>query len=183
MNEWFDFYFSNISATLNQAWHSPESIHPLIVHFPIALLYVAPLFILVGACFKDIRRPFFWSSCLLLMLGTFSLWLALITGEMSVESMTMTPPEESIEAISYHDELAHVSRNFFIVLTVIFLLYVSNFRKLFFQLRRRWHNLFLAAYLTAYIAGLVVLTNTAHYGAELVHQHHITSGLFSDENH
>jgi len=179
MNDLVDFYFSNIIHVVEHAIQSPSGLHPLLIHFPIALLYIAPLFIIIGCLLKDLRRPFFWSSLVLIIIGTFSLWLSLITGEMAAEALTNIP-EKALETLSYHDELAHVSRNIFIVLSIIFSLYVANFRALFFQLRRRWHNLFLVAFLTVYCAGLIVLTNTAHYGGELVHQHHIRSTIFNN---
>jgi uncharacterized membrane protein len=66
-------------------------IHPAIVHFPIALLTVAPLLVLVGLLWPAQRRGIHASALILLVLGIGGLILALITGE-AVERYARATP-------------------------------------------------------------------------------------------
>ena len=48
-----------------------EGLHPLVVHFPIALLLVAPWLVLLGALLAPSRgRPWLFAALTLLALGT-----------------------------------------------------------------------------------------------------------------
>jgi len=54
-----------------------DALHPLIVHFPIVLLLVAPLFIVAALVASPARGRLFMISALILMiLGTASVYLA-----------------------------------------------------------------------------------------------------------
>ena len=59
-----------------------QELHPLVIHFPIALLLVAPLFIFLGAVLRKERsRVFLISALILMLLGTATLYLATQTGQ------------------------------------------------------------------------------------------------------
>jgi uncharacterized membrane protein len=59
-----------------------NGLHPLIVHFPIALLFVAPLFVILGAVLSPPKgRPFLVSALILMVVGTASILFAIETGE------------------------------------------------------------------------------------------------------
>ena len=46
-------------------------LHPLVIHFPIALLLVAPLFIIIGMIVNPQKgRPFLIAALILMLLGT-----------------------------------------------------------------------------------------------------------------
>ncbi len=47
-----------------------DALHPLIVHFPVALLLTAPLFIVLGLFWKKYQQCLFILSFILLILGT-----------------------------------------------------------------------------------------------------------------
>lgn len=68
-------------------------LHPAIVHFPIALLTVAPLLVLLGLLWPAQRRGIHAAALVLLVLGFGGLMLALASGD-AVER-TPAPPRPS----------------------------------------------------------------------------------------
>ena len=64
---------------------SSNQIHPLMVHFPIALLMVAPVFVLLGAVLRDARgRNMLFSALLIMCLGTAGTFAARLSTTMAV---------------------------------------------------------------------------------------------------
>ena len=142
--------------------------HPLVIHFPIALLLVAPVLVVVAMLARNNRRPYLISALVLMALGTLMTYVAVSTGEAAGE---LAEQAGSVEAmLERHEELAETTRAIFTVLTLVFAsaLVVPSLlkRKLEGALFHAIYGLFLAIYL----AGAVVLANTAHQGAMLVHQ-------------
>ena len=69
-----------------------QAIHPLVVHFPIALLLIAPVFILIGIALKPERRfPFLLVALILMALGT----LRHICGRIKRQSSRRTSGEHA----------------------------------------------------------------------------------------
>src|SRR5664279_3680312 len=63
-----------------------DSLHPLIIHFPIALLLFCPVFIAISAAIRPPKgRPYIIAALLVLLLGTVSLFVAASTGEAASE--------------------------------------------------------------------------------------------------
>src|SRR3974390_3084136 len=94
-------------------------LHPLVIHFPIALLLVAPLFIVVGIVINPQRgRPFLVTALSLMALGTVGTMLAVATGEAAAEVAHRTGVVSTV--LERHQELAETTRDVFGLLTVIF---------------------------------------------------------------
>jgi uncharacterized membrane protein len=83
--------------TLSLAMFAWNELHPLVVHFPIALLLVAPLFVLMGALWPR-RTGLYFLGCALILIsvGTLAIFVSLLTGEASSKAIVQTPALASL---------------------------------------------------------------------------------------
>lgn len=148
------------------AWNA---LHPLIVHFPIALLLVAPLFILIGVLLQPGKgRAYLFAALILMGLGTGAVFLALETGEAAAQAAERVPGVKAV--LESHEDLAESTRVVFSGLTLLFAAIL-----LLPRLLRRgpaWlaGRALPMVFLVLYGAGMIVLANTAHNGGRLVHE-------------
>lgn len=151
-----------------------DSLHPLVIHFPIALLLIAPLFIVIGAIMKPEKgRPYLLAALVLMALGTAGTWVAVSTGEAAGEIAERS--EQINAAIQQHEHLAELTRTVFTALTAALgvILLIPRFMKT--TATRVFTTALPIVLLVAYGAGSVLLANTAHQGGRLVHQLGITA--------
>jgi uncharacterized membrane protein len=145
-----------------------EGLHPLIVHFPIALLLITPLLVIVGALLTPEKgRIVLYIALSLMLIGTLGTFLAAATGEAAGKLAERTPQVDAV--LEHHEELADATRAVFAGLTLIFAAIVfapKVFRKLPGKLVTTALPL---VFLLFYGAGMLLLANTAHNGGRLVH--------------
>src|ERR1700693_2243458 len=97
-----------------------DALHPLIIHFPIALLLIAPIFIVVGAVLTPSkRRAYLIAAMVLLLVGTVANCAAVQTEEAAGKLEERTPGIELV--LEPHESLAEGTQAVFSVLSVIFL--------------------------------------------------------------
>lgn len=149
-----------------------DALHPLVVHFPVALLLVAPLFVVIAAVVGHGEpgrgRPYLVAALVLLALGTIGTYVAVETGEAAGK---LTDRTEALSAVlEKHESLAETTRLVFSVLTVILAAILLVPLALRRALPRSAGTGLLAAFVVAYGAGAVLLANTAHNGGRLVHE-------------
>lgn len=86
-------------------WPTWDALHPFIVHFPIALLLLSPLFILISAIVSPPKgKPYMITALVILLLGTSSLFLAVVTGH---AASGVSERGGAIEAVlENHEDLA-----------------------------------------------------------------------------
>jgi uncharacterized membrane protein len=145
-----------------------DGLHPLIIHFPVVLLMIAPLFILIGAALSPRRsKTFFISALILMVLGTSSTFVAIETGEAAGKLATRTP--EINHVLEQHERLAERTRLSFSILTIVFaaLLLLPRILK---RENRLLSTVLPLAFLVIYAGATVLLANTAHNGGRLVHE-------------
>ena len=146
-----------------------DAMHPLVVHFPVALLLVTPLLVIAGAFMRGERgRGWLHAALMMMFLGTLGTWVAVRTGEAGEEAAERVQGTKAL--LHEHEELAEFSRNAFTGLTVVFAAIVCLPR-----LTRKPDNRFLTTvlplvFLLAYAVGMAALANAAHHGGMLVHE-------------
>jgi uncharacterized membrane protein len=144
-----------------------DAAHPLVVHFPIALLFAAPLFVVAGLLLRDRGRPYLLSALALLVLGTAGAFVAVSTGEAGEDAAEAVPAASA--TLERHEELAEQARNAFAALTALYA--VVLFGPALFKRTpgRAVTTVALSAFLALDVAALALLANAAHYGGQLVH--------------
>lgn len=161
-----------------------DALHPMIIHFPVALLLIAPLFILLGALLRPGQgRPYLIAAMALLLAGTAATFVAVETGEAAAELAERTPGTEQV--LQTHESLAERTRAVFTVLSVIFLALLVVPRWIDQPENRLTTTILPLAFLVLYSAGVLLLLNTAHNGGRLVHEYGVramVSGSTGDAN-
>ncbi len=145
-----------------------DGLHPLIIHFPIGLLLIAPLFVLIGAALKPEKsRSYFIAALILMLFGTASTFIAIETGEAAGKLATRTP--EINRVLEHHEQLAEKTRLSFSILTVVFaaIIFVPRFVK---RETRVFTTALPILFLVFYSGAALLLANTAHNGGRLVHE-------------
>ena len=150
-----------------------DALHPLAVHFPVALLLTAPLLVLAGLALPAHRRGLGLAALLVMVVGTAGAFLAVATGEAAEWRADLVPGAGAV--LEEHEEHGEQARTVFTVLTLAWagLLFLPAL------LRRRaggggppaaLHPVWTLAWLAAWILGLVLLVETAALGGRLVHE-------------
>jgi uncharacterized membrane protein len=146
-----------------------DALHPLIIHFPIALLLIAPIFIVVGAVLTPAKgRAYLIAAMVLLLVGTVAIFVAVQTGEAAGKLAERTPGMELV--LETHESLAERTQAVFSVLSVIFLALLAVPWLLKRADTRLTTTILPLAFLVLYSAGALLLVNTAHNGGRLVHE-------------
>jgi uncharacterized membrane protein len=146
-----------------------DALHPLIIHFPIVLLLVAPLFILIGAILPTgkARAPLA-AALLLMIMGTASVFLAAETGEAAGKLAERTPAINAV--LEHHEELAEKTEIVFSVLTVVFAAVLVVPLVLRRAPARLTTTVLPLIFVLFYGGATLLLVNTAHNGGRLVHE-------------
>ena len=146
-----------------------SELHPLVIHFPIALLLVAPLFVIAGILMNPKKgRQFLIAAFFLMLLGTAGTFMAIATGEAAGEVAQRTTAISAV--LERHEDLAETTRIIFSVLTIIFSTILFLPRLLKRETTTAVARILPLAFLLFYGAGTVVLVNTAYNGGRLVHE-------------
>lgn len=130
------------------------NIHPLIVHFPIALLTASLVFELLGVALKraDLERTAWW----LLLAGCVGLGGAVATGLLAEKTVVI--PAEVSSQFETHEEMAFFAAT---VYAIIILWRVSNKTLLPHGMR--------SMYILLTVAALVAIWVGAWFGGEMVY--------------
>ncbi len=152
-----------------------DGLHPLIIHFPIALLLLAPLVLLAGLLLPRHERALAVSAFWLMLLGTVAAWFAVATGEAAGQLAERA--RNLLSVVERHAVLAHATRSLFTVLTVLFgaLLFAPALLRR--PLARRVTVSLDVVFLVLYAGGSLMLVQTADQGGRLVHEYGVRASV------
>jgi uncharacterized membrane protein len=145
-----------------------DGLHPLIVHFPVALLLIVPLFLVAGLIARPVRRGLYVAALMLMVAGTAGAWLAVETGEAAAKIADRTP--EINQMIERHSHLAETTRLLFTILTTAWLVVLVVFYLRREKLTPRLAIVVVLLFLVLYSGATLYVANTAHLGGRLVHE-------------
>ena len=137
------------------------NVHPLVVHFPIALLLTATGLDIAGLALRC-NRPLRFVATVLYVLGTVTLAAAYFTGRAAAATVWL--PGMAHAAVADHWEWAFRAIWFFGVMTLARLL-------LLWRLRTEPRHAIVALLTVAGLIGGILLGETGDRGARLVYQH------------
>ena len=133
-------------------------IHPIIVHFPIALLFVGFLSDVIGLFWK---KDFFSNAGFyLLILGTLGVIAAYISGEYAGDGVTEVGALG--QALELHESAATLSL-WLMVGTALIRIAAVVFKK--------YNGVIKALAFILFLAGVASIARTGYYGGELVYKH------------
>ena len=145
-----------------------DAVHPIIVHFPIALLLATPVLVILGVFLPKHSVGLFIAAFVLMVMGTIAIFIAVPSGEAAAEGLARIPPASKV--LERHEELAETTPLIFTALTVIFAAILFGPMLFKRRLGRSSSVVITVAFLLLYSAGSLVLINVAHQGGRLVHE-------------
>jgi len=93
-----------------------DQLHPLVIHFPSALLLVTPVFVILGAILSPPQgRSFLTSALIMMTAGTITLFVALETGDAAGGLVVQTAQIK--QALEQHERSAETTCLLFSALT------------------------------------------------------------------
>ncbi len=152
-----------------------DGLHPVIIHFPIALLLVAPLLVIVSLFVKS-ARPWAAAGLVVMTLGTLATYLSVSTGEAAGE-LAERSALAARAVLEQHEEMAETTRNLFTALTLMFGALVVLPALTRRPLARTVSMSATVIFLALYAGGALVLMNTAHQGGRLVHEYGVRAAI------
>ena len=145
-----------------------DGIHPLLVHFPLTLFFLAPVFVLFASfTHATIRRTFLISALTVMCLGITLTYVAFEAGQAAAVSVTRT--EKVRTALNRHQELASLARSSLTAATLLFSLTFLMCTCFHLQPHELTSVLPLG-WVVFYALGLFWLINTAYHGERLAHE-------------
>jgi uncharacterized membrane protein len=145
-----------------------DGVHPAMVHFPVALLLVAPVLLAISLFMRQSWRGWAWSALVVMVLGTFAAWLAAGSGHAAAQLVDKIQGLES--PIGRHEALGLATRNLFTALTLLYALVMLVPLMLKLKVPPVWRITLHAVFLALWIGGAGLLATTADAGGRLVHQ-------------
>ena len=147
----------------------PIHLHPMIVHFPIALLVVGCISDLAGAVFK--RTFFSKAGFYLLLLGTLGVIAAYFSGNFAGEGLAEGGALK--QALERHEGAAVLSLRLMTATSVVRILMVASKK---FTGAIRWIPVLM------FLVSVLSIARTGYYGGELVFRHAAGVQLSIDES-
>ncbi len=136
----------------------PTHLHPMIVHFPIALLIVGFLADAIGLFLK--KDFFSKAGFYLLILGTLGVVAAYISGNLAGGGITEAGSLK--QALETHESAAELS---------LWLMVIAALVRITLILTKKYVGTFRWVALFIFLIGMLSIARTGYYGGELVFKH------------
>ncbi len=141
------------------------NIHPIVVHFPIALFITGLVIDVIGHLFqKETAKKI---GLVLVILGAVGALAAIFTGNFAEEQVEDKLSRAGQQVLERHEDLGKLTAYLLLVVAAIRAMIATGWLN-------RWRfvaGVALAIYLIAGVIGLGTLTMTGYYGGELVYQY------------
>jgi uncharacterized membrane protein len=150
--------------------------HPLVVHFPIALLLFAAVFVVLAIIVPKRGWWFSVSALILLVGGTAGAFVSMSTGE-AARDVVEDGADEMFEVMQQHEDAMEQARNVFVALTIVYAGIV--FLPVVARSLQSWKFVMPAnlVFLAALMGANLLLASGAHLGGRLVHEFGVKSAL------
>jgi uncharacterized membrane protein len=148
-----------------------EGAHPIVVHFPLALLLIAPVLVALSLLVPKLRQGSALWALAVMALGAAGASLAVATGEATEEVVEHTPEgKAAADLIEQHSEAAETAQVLFLVLTAAYgaMVIVPVVRKKEFP--RKADLAVHGVFLLCYGVSCAHLGNVGHMGGRIVHE-------------
>lgn len=146
-------------------------LHPLVVHFPVALFIVYALTEIIGIVNKSDKMLF--TAHYLLLLGVVTAVGAVLTGNQAGEAAKL-----AAGTIGNYEELIE-SHETFATITLWFFLFVLIFRT-YLVLKKKFVGRIRYLFILFAIIGSILIIETGYRGGELVFIHRIGTGILQN---
>jgi uncharacterized membrane protein len=144
-----------------------DGIHPALVHFPVALLLLVPVFLIISLFARQTWRGWATAALVVMALGTLASWMAVGSGHAAGQLVDKVAPLD--RAIAGHESLAITTRNVFTWLTLAFAVLLLLPAILHKTPAPAVRYTVLAVLLVVSVGSTTLLANTASQGGRLVH--------------
>jgi len=152
------------------AW---DAMHPLVVHFPIALVCIAPLFLLFALVWPGRWKEFMTVAALVAVMGAAACVVAVMTGEATEKAVIVGSADRLMHE---HEELAETARTIALVVAAAAVL-MAGFAWLRPKTGLVGRALVTLVLLGGQIAAISFVARAAHAGGRLVHEHGVTAPM------
>lgn len=153
---------------LPDMWRT-EVIHPLFVHFPIALLLIGSLVLIARRAnlFPVYTQQLHFTELLMLTIGTLGAWAAVITGQMAYKVVGRTLCDPTV--VHSHETFAKLTALLFTVITIIEFVN-SKYKKGYFIKNTNLRKGLGILCIVLALSGIATLSYVGHLGGKLVYQ-------------
>ncbi|MEC9373980.1 MAG: DUF2231 domain-containing protein [Planctomycetota bacterium] len=156
------------------AWNA---VHPIVVHFPIALLLTAPLLAIAAILIRRHRTGLAAATLITLALGVAAAWLVVLSGEAGEDAAEAVAAASAV--LETHEERATITTWIFTGAAAVYaLLFLPTLRPAEKPTGRAWlaGN---ALFLLAAGVGSLLLVSAGHEGGRLVHEFGVRAPIAS----